>query len=187
VEQTGIPSDLLQRAGAGSREALEQVFPFLYDELRLLARRQLAKESAGHTLATTELVHEAYLRLVDQTRVEWSGRAHLLGVAATAMRRILVDHARTRLRRKRGGGLRPVPLESVDLATAERAELVIALDDALERLKELNERQARVVEFRFFGGLTEEETAAALGIALRTVRRDWAKARSWLYRELYGT
>jgi RNA polymerase sigma factor (TIGR02999 family) len=178
-------TDLLLRAGAGDAGAAESMFPLVYDELRRIAHRHLTHESTDRTLSTTELVHEAYLKLIDQTRVEWAGRAHFLGVAAVAMRRILVDRARGRRRLKRGGARAPVPLESVDLSADERADLVVALDEALDRLRELDERQSRVVECRFFGGMTEEETADALGVALRTARRDWAKARSWLYTELY--
>jgi RNA polymerase sigma factor (TIGR02999 family) len=186
VEDQPSATDLLLRAGAGEAGAVESMFPVVYDELRRLAHRHLARESTGRTLGTTELVHEAYLRLIDQTRVEWNGRAHFLGVAAIAMRRILVDRARSRRRLKRGGAIVQVPLESVDLSVDERADLVVALDEALDRLSELDERQARVVECRFFGGMSEEETAQALGIGLRTARRDWAKARSWLYAELYN-
>ena len=179
------PTELLLRAGAGEAGAVESIFPLVYDELRRLAHQHLARESQGRTLTTTELVHEAYLKLIDQTRVEWNGRAHFLGVAAIAMRRILVDRARSRRRLKRGGPDARVPLESVDLSADERADLVVALDEALDRLRDLDERQARVVECRFFGGMTEEETAEALGIGLRTAKRDWARARSWLYAELY--
>jgi RNA polymerase sigma factor (TIGR02999 family) len=178
-------TELLLRAGAGEADAVGSMFPLVYDELCRIAHRHLTRESTGRTLSTTELVHEAYLKLIDQTRVEWQGRAHFLGVAAIAMRRILVDRARGRRRHKRGGARVAVPLESIDLTADERADLVVALDEALERLRELDERQARVVECRFFGGMTEEETAEALGLGLRTARRDWAKARSWLYTELY--
>ena len=178
-------TDLLLRAGAGEQGAVESMFPIVYEELRRIARRHLARELSGRTLATTELVHEAYLRLIDQTRIEWSGRAHFLGVAAIAMRRILVERARGRGRIKRGGASIRVPLEHVDLSAEERADLVVALDEALDRLRQLDERQARVVECRFFGGMTEEETAAAIGVGLRTAKRDWAKAKSWLYTELY--
>jgi RNA polymerase sigma factor (TIGR02999 family) len=178
-------TDLLLRAGAGETAAVDRIFPLVYEELRRLAHRHLARESTGRTLTTTELVHEAYLKLIDQTRVEWTGRAHFLGVAAIAMRRILVDRARTRQRVKRGGTSARIPLENVDLSADERADLVVALDEALERLRELDERQARVVECRFFGGMTEDETAEALGIGVRTAKRDWSKARSWLYTELF--
>ena len=185
AERQPSATELLLRAGAGQTGAVERMFPLVYDELRRIAHRHLARESTGRTLSTTELVHEAYLKLIDQTRVQWNERAHFLGVAAIAMRRILVDRARSRRRLKRGGPNVPVPLDSVDLSVDDRADLVVALDEALDRLRELDERQARVVECRFFGGMTEEETAEALGIGVRTAKRDWAKARSWLYSELY--
>jgi RNA polymerase sigma factor (TIGR02999 family) len=178
-------TDLLLRADAGEPGAADQIYSLVYDELRRIAHRHLQLEQTGHTLATTELVHEAYFRLVEQTRVQWKGRAHFMAVAAQAMRRILVDHARSHHSLKRGGALRPVPLDSIDLPVAERAELLVALDDALERLRVLDERRVRVVECRFFAGMTEEETAEALGIGLRTAKRDWAKAKSWLFNELY--
>ena len=182
-------TDLLALAAAGNREALDQAFPLVYDELQRLARRQLRREADGHTLGTTALVHEAYLRLVDQTRYAWRDRAHFLALAATAMRRILVDHARRYHAAKRGGAARPISLDApgalAALTVEARAELLVDLDEALATLATLDARQARVVECRFFGGLTEEETAGALGISLRTVRRDWAKARSWLYQALY--
>jgi RNA polymerase sigma factor (TIGR02999 family) len=179
-------TELLARAGAGDASALGAVFPLIYAELRRLAERQLRQEPDGHTLSPTALVHEAYVRLVDHTRMEWQGRAHFMAVASTAMRRILIDHARAHRSEKRGGALRRVPIDSVELGTDERSELLIALDEALERLQALDPRQAQVVECRFFGGLTEEQTAEALGIGLRTAKRDWAKARSWLHRELYA-
>jgi len=178
-------TDLLLRAGAGDARAVESVFPLVYDELRRLAHRHLSREPAGRTLGTTELVHEAYLRLIDQTRVEWTGRAHFMAIAATAMRHILVDRARARRSLKRGGALAPVSLDGLNVATDEPADLLVALDEALDRLRELDERQARVVECRFFGGMTEEETAEALSAGLRTVKRDWAKAKGWLYHELF--
>jgi RNA polymerase sigma-70 factor, ECF subfamily len=178
-------TDLLLQVCNGDSEAMHDVVPLVYDELRRLAHRQLQREPEGHTLSTTALVHEAYIRLIDQTRVQWTGQAHFMAIAATGMRRILIDRARNHRSLKRGGALRRVPLEEVHLATEERADLLIALDDALARLRELDERQARVVECRFFGGMTEEETAEALGVGLRTAKRDWARARSWLYRELY--
>ncbi|CAA9312931.1 MAG: Gll4071 protein [uncultured Gemmatimonadetes bacterium] len=172
-------------AGAG-RGPLDRAFPQVYDELRLLAHRQLDREAEGHTLGTTALVHEAYLRLAGSGGVEWHDRGHFFALAATAMRRILVDHARRRGADKRGGAPRPVPLEdAAALAIEERAGMLVALDEALERLAALDARQARVIECRFFGGLTEEETAQAVGVGLRTVKRDWAKARAWLYQELF--
>jgi RNA polymerase sigma-70 factor (ECF subfamily) len=177
-------TELLAKARSGDSSALADMFPLIYDELRRLAQLQLRREPDGHTLTPTALVHEAYMRLIDYTRTEWAGRAHFMAVAATAMRRILVDHARGHRSLKRGGGLRRVSIDAVELGTEERAELLIAIDEALERLKELEPRQAQVVECRFFGGMTEEETAAALGIGLRTVKRDWAKAKSWLHRDI---
>jgi RNA polymerase sigma factor (TIGR02999 family) len=180
-----VNTDLLLQACTGDATALARVFPVIYEELRRLAHRQLQQEYAAKTLNTTALVHEAYIRLIDQTRVQWSGRAHFMAIAAMAMRRILIDRARSRLTQKRGGALRPIPIESVELAAEERADLLVALDAALDKLKQLHQRQASVVECRFFGGMTEEETAEALGIGLRTAKRDWAKARSWLYQEIY--
>jgi RNA polymerase sigma factor (TIGR02999 family) len=177
-------TELLAQARAGDSSALANVFPLIYDELRRLAHQQLRREPDGHTLSPTALVHEAYMRLIDYTRMEWAGKAHFMAVAATAMRRILVDHARGHRSLKRGGTLGRVSLDSVELGTEDRAELLIALDEALQRLKQVDGRQAQVVECRFFGGMTEEETAEALGIGLRTAKRDWARAKSWLHREL---
>ena len=181
---SGSVTELLAKAGSGDTSALANVFPLIYEELHRLAQQQLRREPDGHTLSPTALVHEAYMRLIDYSRMEWTGRAHFMAVASTAMRRILVDHARSHRSIKRGGALRRVPIESVDLATDDRAELLIAVDDALSKLKEIDPRQARVVECRFFGGMTEEETAEALGIGLRTAKRDWAKAKMWLHREI---
>ncbi|HSJ23590.1 MAG TPA: sigma-70 family RNA polymerase sigma factor [Longimicrobiales bacterium] len=180
-------TELLRRAGAGDRAALDRAFPVVYEELRRIAHYHLSAEATGHTLSTTSLVHEAYLRLVNNSRANWRDRSHFVAIAATAMRRILVDHARRNRAAKRGGAQTPMPLDMADLAHPDRAELLIALDDALTTLATLDERQARVVECRFFGGLTEEETAVALGIGLRTAKRDWAKARSWLYRQIYSS
>jgi len=178
-------TQLLEQARSGDPSALGSLFPLIYEELRRVAKLQLQREPDGHTLTPTALVHEAYMRLVDHyARVEWTGRAHFMSVAATAMRRILVDHARGHRSLKRGGALQRVSLDAVELGTDERAELLIAVDEALTRLKEIDGRQAQVVECRFFGGMTEEETAEALGIGLRTAKRDWAKAKSWLHKEL---
>lgn len=179
-------TDLPSQADSGNRETLDRAFPLVYDELRRLAHRQLRREADGHSLSTTALVHEAYIRLGEGGSAPWSDRAHFFALASTAMRRILVDHARRYHAAKRGGGARRVPLETVqEVVVEERTALLIALDDALERLAALDPRQARVVEYRFFGGLTEDETAHALGISARTAKRDWAKARSWLFREMY--
>ncbi|HEU4996851.1 MAG TPA: ECF-type sigma factor [Gemmatimonadaceae bacterium] len=185
-----------RRPAAASEDAAPDAFPadpfpLVYDELRRVAHRHLEREGEGHTLSTTALVHEAYLRLNNQGSRVFNDRAHFFAMAARAMRRILVDHARRHHAAKRGDGARRVPLERLARSTAdalaveERAELLVALDEALERLAALDARQAQVVEMRFFAGLTEEETAEALGIGLRTAKRDWAKARSWLYQSLY--
>ena len=173
----------------GAPDAMDRLAPLVYEQLKLIARRQLRAEPVGHTLSTTALVHEAYLKLVDQTRAEWQDRGHFFAVASGAMRRILVDYARRYRAERRGGGdngkpARPIPLDDAEIPVGERAEALVALDEALERLARFDDRQARVVECRFFGGLTEEETAMALGISQRTVAREWVTARGWLYREL---
>lgn len=169
---------------ADSLGSADHAFPVVYDELRRLAHRQLRREADGHSLNTTALVHEAYLRLAEG-RADWNDREHFFALAARAMRRILVDHARRLQAVKRGEGVRRVDFEHLDgLAAEDRAELLVALDEALDRLAALAPRQAQVVECRWFAGLTEDETAKALGIGLRTAKRDWALARSWLYQEL---
>ena len=177
-------TDLLLQASGGDGAAMAALFPFVYQELRRSAHRALRRENSGHTLGTTGLVHEAYLRLVDQTRVEWRNRSHFYAIAAQAMRRILVDYARQHRRTKRGGGQQPLTLDENVVSLNARAENLIALDEALTRLAALNPRLSRVVECRFFAGLTEEEIAEATGVTVRTVKRDWAKARGWLYKEL---
>lgn len=179
-------ASILVEVRDGDREALHRLLPLVYDELRRIAHRQLRLERQGHTLNTTALVHEAYLKLVDQTRVEWRDRVHFFAVAAQAMRRILVDHARKYLAAKRGGHQQRVPLEEAVFSVEDRADTLLALDEALTELAALDERLSRVVECRFFGGLTEEETAEALGVTARTVRRDWVKAKGWLHAEIYG-
>lgn len=180
----GPITDLLLQVRVGDASAMDRLFPLVYDEMRRRAHRALQREHPDHTLGTTGLVHEAYLKLVDQTRVGWKDRAHFFAVAALAMRRILVDYARRHRRAKRGGGVSPVTLDEGAVSLDERAENLVALDEALTRLGELNPRLSQVVECRFFGGLTEEEIAEALGVTTRTVKRDWAKARGWLYQEL---
>jgi RNA polymerase sigma factor (TIGR02999 family) len=177
-------TDLLLQASSGDGAAMERLFPLVYEELRRVAHRALRRENPGHTLGTTGLVHEAYLRLVDQTRVEWRNRSHFYAIAAQAMRRILVDYARRHRRAKRGGEQRRVTLDEGTVSLDERSENLIALDEALDRLAALNPRLSRVVECRFFAGLTAEEIAEATGVTVRTVKRDWAKARGWLYEEL---
>jgi RNA polymerase sigma factor (TIGR02999 family) len=173
-------------------ESLQQLIPQVYAELRRIAHRQLAAESPGHTLSTTAVVHEAYLRLSEQTRVDWANRAQFFGLAARVMRRVLVDYARRHRAARRGGGDRQsVPLEQVDgevdhdaLSVNVRSDELLALDEALERLAGVDARLSRVVECRYFGGLTEAETAEVLGVSKRTVSSDWVMARGWLYREL---
>lgn len=171
--------------------AMERLMPLVYEQLRGVARRQLAAEPTGHTLSTTALVHEAYVRLVDQTRVRWQDRAHFFAIASRAMRRVLIDYARRHRAARRGGSpagepRRRVSLDDAELSVDERADALIALDDALDRLAKLDPRLAAIVECRFFAGLTETETAAALSVSKRTVAREWALAKGWLYRELGG-
>ena len=179
---------LLRAWGAGDAVAGEQLLPAVYAELRRQAARALRREDAGHTLQPTALVHEAYLRLVDQRRVEWHNRVQFLGVAANAMRRVLVDHARGRHAAKRGGGAAPLTLADADVPDAGSPGVagvdVLAVHAALERLAALDPDQARLVELRYFGGLNIVETAEALGVSPATVKREWAIARSWLRREL---
>jgi len=169
---------------AGESTAVDRLFPLVYDELRRIAHRQMVGEADGHTLDTTGLVHEAYLKLVDQTRTQWADRAHFFAVASNAMRRILVDHARSYRTDKRGAAPHRVSLTDNMLLVEERADTLLAVDDALTELARLDDRLSRVVECRFFAGLTEEETAEVLGVTARTVRRDWTKAKGWLHRRL---
>jgi RNA polymerase sigma factor (TIGR02999 family) len=179
-----ITNILLEWGTPGEGRPVDRLLPLVYDELRRVAHRQLGRERPGHTLSTTALVHEAYLRLVDQTRARWVDRAHFFAVAAGVMRRILVDYARRFRAAKRGGDAQHVDLDLAQVSLDERSEVLINLDEALGRLAELNPRLSQVVECRFFGGMTEEETAEALGVTDRTVRRDWIKAKAWLSREL---
>ena len=169
---------------AGDATALDRLMPLVYEELRLLAHRQLAARGGGGTLQTTALVHEAYLKLVDQSRAGWNDRIHFMALAALAMRHVLVDRAKARAAQKRGGGIRRIPLDEEEIAVDDQPEALLQLEEALNRLSEVEPRLARVVECRFFGGLTEEEIAAAFGMTIRTVQRDWAKARLLLRRAL---
>lgn len=180
---TDITSQLLAWR-AGELSAVEKLFPLVYDELRRIAHRQMGRESSGHTLGTTGLVHEAYLKLVDQTRAQWTDRAHFFAVASNAMRRILVDHARSYRTDKRGAAPQRVSLTDDLLVAEQRADTLLAVDEALVELAQLDERLSKLVECRFFAGLTEEETAEVLGVTARTVRRDWTKAKGWLHRKL---
>ena len=168
----------------GDARAADVLLPLLYDELRSLAHRYLQREGFGHTLQPTALVHEAWLRLVDQNRVEWKGRTHFFAVGAQAMRRVLVDHARGRLRQKRGGGRARVQLTDDVALSTQRDEDVLAVDEALEKLARVDARQASIVELRFFAGLDVAEVAQALGLSKRTVEADWTAAKAWLRREL---
>jgi len=179
-------TELLVGYQGGDKEALDQLMPIVYDELRRQAARYLRREQAGHTLQTTALIHEAYVRLVDQRNVQWQNRAHFFGIAAQLMRRILVDHARTKKRVKRGGSKVQVSLADATVATTGPDLDIVALDEALERLEKLDQQQSRVVELRYFSGLTVEETAEVMGISTATVKREWSVARAWLHRELSG-
>ncbi|MGP8156364.1 MAG: sigma-70 family RNA polymerase sigma factor [Candidatus Acidiferrales bacterium] len=177
-------SRLLADWGRGDEEAREALIPVVYDELRRLARRHLWRERPDHTLQSAALVNEAYLRLVRQDAPQWQNRAHFFGVAAQLMRHILVDHARNRLAAKRGAGAPRLALDP-ELAPAQKQEIdLVALDDALAKLATLDPQQGRVIELRFFGGLSIEETAVVLGVSPATVKREWATARAWLHREL---
>ena len=179
-------TDYLLAARGGDREVMDRLFVSVYDELRRIAHHALRHERTDHTLGTTGLVHEAYFRLVDQTRVEWRDRAHFFGVASRAMRQILVDYARRRGAVKRGGKVKLLALEEGMVPAEERAEALLAVDEALTRLSEHDAGLAQVVECRFFGGLTEDEIAEATGSSVRTVQRQWRRAKAWLYQELCG-
>jgi len=175
---------LLKEWSEGDRAALEKLLPLVHQELHRLARRYMRRERAAHTLQTTAVVNEAYLRLVDQQRADWRSRAHFFAVCAQVMRHILVDYARRKCSGKRGGGAHKVTLDDVAPASTERAAELVALDEALEALAELHPRRSKVVELRYFGGLNNREAAEALGISEVTVERDWRFARAWLCREL---
>jgi RNA polymerase sigma-70 factor (ECF subfamily) len=175
---------LLSESARGNREAAEKLIPLVYDELKRLARSYLRGERPDHTLQATALVHEAYLKLVKQRAMDWQSRTHFLGIAAHLMRRILIDHARGHVRKKRGGVKDVLPLDEAVVFSPEHSEELVKLDEALERLAKLDARQSRIVELRYFGGLTVEETAELLGISPKTVKRDWSVAKVWLHAEL---
>jgi RNA polymerase sigma factor (TIGR02999 family) len=177
-------TELLSAWQAGDEEARDRLLPLVYRDLRRRAHHYLRRERPDHTLQTTALVHEAFLRLVGQDRVRWQNRAHFFGVAAELMRRILVDYARSQKRRKRGGDWLRVPFEETALVSRHKTAEILAVDDALRRLESLDARKSRVVELRFFGGLTVVEIAEALGTSEATVARDWEAARAWLYHEI---
>lgn len=175
---------LLLSWGNGNKAALDELMPLVYEELRRLAKHYMRGQKEGHTLQATALVNEAYLRLVDSSRVQWQNRAHFFAISAQLMRRILVDFARTKNSLKRGGEQIKVTLDERIAVPFERGTDLVALDEALENLAKFSPRQSQIVELRYFGGLTEEEIAEALNVSTRTVRRDWSVARAWLYREL---
>lgn len=177
-------TELLHAHGAGRGEALNQLLPLVYNDLRRVARGQLARRRPGDTLNTTGLVHDAYLRLVDQSRATYRDRGHFFAVSAIAMRQIVVDYARRRRRQKRGGDMVRVPFDDAVDAVSVAADHALEINDALDRLAAHDQRLARVVECRFFAGLSEEDTAEALGLSLRTTQREWFKARAWLRAEL---
>lgn len=181
----GEITQLLHGVRQGESKAFEQLLPVVYDELRRIARRQMRRERADHTLHPTDLVNEVYLKLVDQAQTDWQGRAHFYGISARAMRQVLIDHARRRAAEKRGGDWERTTLENQNIGLAVPTEELLALDAALDRLDTRDPRLRQIVEFRFFAGMTEEEVAEVLAVSVRTVQRDWAKARAWLYRELY--
>ncbi|MEW6127907.1 MAG: sigma-70 family RNA polymerase sigma factor [Acidobacteriota bacterium] len=169
----------------GEPQALEELLPLVYQELHRLADHYLRRERVGHTLQATALINEAYLRIIDQKAVNWQNRAHFIGVAAQMMRRILVDHARSHLYAKRGGGAQKLTIDAaIELPQQERDLDLVALDDALQRLEQIDPKQSKIIELRFFGGLTIEETAEVLKISPATIKREWNWAKAWLYREL---
>jgi len=180
----GRVTGLLLELSGGNRAAVDELVPFLYPELKRMAAAQLRRERPGHTLQVTALVHEAYLKLVDQRQANWQNRVHFFAVAARVMRRILVDYAKGRGREKRGGDARKTSLDEAVVVSEDRAFELVEINEALERLEALDRRQAQVVEMRFFGGLSVEETAEALGVSEPTVKREWAMAKAWLHREI---
>lgn len=177
-------TQLLVAWSNGNQAARDQLMDVVYDELHRLARRYMRRENPGHTLQTSALVNEAFLRLVDQRSVHWQNRTHFFGIAAQMMRRILVDYARSRNFAKRGGGAIKLSFEEGSFVSDERSEEVVALHEAMERLAQIDPRQAQIVELKFFGGLSNEETAAVLSVSPGTVARDWTMAKAWLRREI---
>jgi RNA polymerase sigma factor (TIGR02999 family) len=185
MSETPNITRMLRQWSEGNREALEDLMPLVYDELRRQAARFLSRERPDHTLQTTALIHETYLKLIDQREARWESRTHFFAIAANLMRRILVDYARSKNREKRGGEYLIVPLEEAESAAGKEKSIdLIALDEALTKLEKKDERQARIVELRYFGDLTLEETAEALRISRTTVADEWAMAKAWLHREL---
>lgn len=184
-EESGEITLMLMELTDGNHEVVNKIYPHIYDELRRLAGSYLRRERPDHTLQPTALVHEAYMKLIDQTRVKWQNRAHFFGIAAQVMRRILMDHARKHLAGKRGGNAEVLPLEEEILVVSQdKSAELLALDDALEQLEKLDPQKAKVVELRYFGGLSIEETAEVLGVSVPTVNRHWRMAKAYLYSEL---
>ena len=177
-------TQLLAGLTGGNRTVVDALLPLVYDEMQVIAHRHMRGERSNHTLNTTALVHEAYIKLIRQDQMTWQNRAHFYSIAALAMRRILINYANKRMAEKRGGGQAVATFEDGQVPREARADELVALDEALSRLATLNERQSKVVEYRFFGGLTQEEIAEVLGVSVPTVRRDWRLARAWLSREL---
>jgi RNA polymerase sigma factor (TIGR02999 family) len=180
-------TQLLEDWSNGNQAALDKLYPLVYDELRRMARRYMNRERKDHTLQTTALINEAYLRLVEQRHVHWQNRAHFFAISAQIMRRILIDHARRYNYAKRGAGAQKISLDETAVVARDRAAELLSLDEALHRLAEIDQRRSRVVELRFFGGLDNDEIAAVLKISPNTVTRDWNLARAWLYQELSGS
>lgn len=180
-------TQLLAEWSDGNQAALDKLYPLVYDELHRLARRYMSRERKGHTLQTTALIHEAYVRLVDQRNVHWANRSHFFAISAQIMRRILIDHARRHAYAKRGGGAQQVSLEEVAAVAPDQGREMVRLDEALKSLAEMDPRRSQVVELRYFGGLNNEEIAGVLHISENTVTRDWNMARAWLYQQLAGS
>ena len=180
-------TELLAEWREGNQSALDELYPLVYNELHRLARRYMSRERKGHTLQTTALINEAYVRLVDQKNVQWANRSHFFAISAQIMRRILIDHARRHAYAKRGGGAQQVSLEEVATVASDQGRELIQLDEALKSLAEMDPRRSQVVELRYFGGLNNEEIAGVLHISENTVTRDWNMARAWLYQQLTGS
>jgi RNA polymerase sigma factor (TIGR02999 family) len=180
-------TELLAEWRDGNQSALDELYPLVYNELHRLARRYMSRERKGHTLQTTALINEAYVRLVDQKNVQWANRSHFFAISAQIMRRILIDHARRHAYAKRGGGAQQVSLEEAATVAPDLGLELIRLDEALNTLAEMDPRRSQVVEMRYFGGLNNEEIAGVLNISENTVTRDWNMARAWLYQQLTGS
>lgn len=180
-------TQLLAEWSEGNQAALDELYPLVYEELHRLARRYMSRERKGHTLQTTALINEAYVRLVDQRNVHWANRSHFFAISAQIMRRILIDHARRHAYAKRGGGVQQVSLEEAAIVAPDQASELVRLDEALKTLAKMDQRRSHVVELRYFGGLSNEEIAGVLKVSENTVTRDWNMARAWLYQQLTGS